>query len=156
MADIAVDLEIARPPAEVRAWWTQAPDDYRASDPREQPHRIVTLSRTPEEWKVLTYWRVPPLRNLRVPETFRFRPDGWDVDVGLPLGLAQKDEFTLAATPGGTRVSIRVTIRARNAWGRLARPAFLRFARRSYARTWRAAAKLCERDAPRLDPSFAR
>jgi hypothetical protein len=151
MADLTVEVEIARPPDEVRAWWTQMPDDYRATDPKEQPHRIVTLRRTPDTWEAMTHWRGPPWGDVKVRETFHFRPDGWDVDVGLPLGLAQKDEFTLAATPTGTRVTIRVSIWPRNLAGRLARPAFLRYARRSYPRTWRAAGRICERDAPRLD-----
>jgi hypothetical protein len=150
--DLEVVLKIPRPPAEVRAWWLDAPADYRASDPREQPHRIVTLRRDGRTWETLTYWRVPPLRNLRIPETFTFREDGWDVDVRLPFGLAQRDVFTLAPTPTGTRVTIQVTVRPRNLVGRLARPAFLRYARKSYPRAWRGAAKLCARDAPRLSP----
>jgi hypothetical protein len=148
--DIVVTVDVARPPREVRAWWTEMPVDYRAADPKEQPHRIVTKERTPERWVVETYWRGPLGREVRLPETFRFRPDGWDVDIVLPFGLRQEDAFLLEATPTGTRVTIRVTVHAPTAGARLARPFFLRYAKRSYPATWHSAARLCERDAPRL------
>ena len=67
-----------------------------------------------------------------------------------PPGLRQKDEFVLEATPTGTRVTIRVAIDAPTAGAKVARPFYLRYARRSYPATWRSAARLCERDAPRL------
>lgn len=148
--DLEVVIEIPRPPAEVRAWWLEMPADYVAADPKEQPHRIVTLRRDATRWETITYWRVPGRANLPVRETFTFRDDGWDVLVELPFGLEQRDEFALTPTPEGTRVRIRVGIWPRNLVGRLARPAFLRYARRAYPATWRRAATICARDAPRL------
>lgn len=148
-------LEIPRAPSEVRAWWLELPDEYRASDPREQPHRIVTLEKSAEHRKMRTYWRGPMGRELVIPETFRYKGAlAWDVDVGLPLGLAQRDEFELEETPeGGTRVHIRVFVWARTLAGRLARGPFVAFyAKRNYPRTWRSAARICARDAPKLAP----
>jgi len=149
--DLRVVIEIPRKSADVRAWWTDLPQDYRASDPREQPHRIVTRSRDARRWAIDTYWRTPFARDLRVPEVFTFRPDGWDVEIALPWGLAQRDRFTLVETPdAGTRVEIEVRVFARRALGRLALPAYRAYARRSFPGLWRAAGKLCARDAPRL------
>jgi hypothetical protein len=87
---------------------------------------------------------------LRIAETFHLRDDGWDVDVHLPMGLQQRDAFTLNEKDGATRVHVDVWIWPRSALGRLARPTMMRYARKEYPRTWRAAAKLCARDAPRL------
>lgn len=148
--DVAVTLDIARPVDEVRAWWVDMPADYVATDPREQPHRIVTRSRTPTRWEIDTYWRGPLGVPLRIGEVFHLREDGWDVDIALPAGLRQRDVFVLAPTPSGTRVTIRAWIWAPSVAARLGLPPMMRYARRSYPRTWRTAARLCERDAPRL------
>lgn len=150
--DIDLVFEIKRPPHEVRAWWTEFPDEYRASDPKEQPHRIVTLEKGEGYRRMETFWRGPLGRELRVPETFRFREHGdWNVEVALPLGLKQLDEFTLEPTHDGTRVHIRVTVQRRSFLGRITRGMFVAFyARKNYPRTWRSAARLCERDAPHI------
>lgn len=155
MEDLVVTVDIRRPPPEVRAWWTELPDEYVATDPREQPHRIVVTKRDGAVMELATYWRGPLGRELVIREMMTLRDDGgWSVDVGLPLGLAQRDEFTLTPTPEGTRVRIGVGVTARTTWGRLMRPLFLAFyARRQYPRTWRAAARICERDAPRRPPA---
>lgn len=151
--DLTVNVHVARPRAEVLAWWTQFPDDYRAQDPQEQPHRIVVRRREPGRVEMLTYWRGPLGREVVVPETFLFREGGdFDVELRLPLGLAQHDRFTFTPREdGGTDVRIEVDVMPRQALGRLTRGAFLSlYARRQYPRTWREAARLCERDAPRL------
>lgn len=148
--DVDLVLDIARPPAEVRAWWLEMPDDYRASDPKEQPHRIVTVRREKDLWEADTHWRGPPWGDIVVRETFHLREDGWDVDVKLPFGLAQRDVFVLSPTPTGTRVRIRAWIWAPTLASALALPAMRAYAKRSYPRTWGAARRLCERDAPRL------
>lgn len=145
MTDLDVTVDIARPPDVVRRWWTEFPTEYRATDPREQPHRIVTLRRDARVLDLLTYWRGPLGREIEVPETFEMRDDGWDVHIRLPFGLRQKDEFFLTPTPTGTRVRILVTIHAPTLAAKLARPAMMIYARRSYPATWRSAARLCER-----------
>lgn len=153
--DLVVTVDIRRPPAEVRAWWTELADSYVATDPNEQPHRIVVKERSGAAMRLVTYWRGPVGRELVIRETMTLRDDGgWSVDVDLPLGLAQRDEFTLTPIPEGTRVRIGVGVTARTMGGRLARPLFLAlYARREYPRTWRAAARICERDAPRRPPA---
>lgn len=151
--DLVVELDIPRSRAEVLAWWTTFPDDYRASDPSEQPHRIVVRERSPGHVRMLTYWRGPAGRELVIPETFVFRPSGdFDVELRLPLGLAQTDRFTFTeAGPGATRVRIEVDVRARSPVGRLTRAPFVAlYARKAYTSTWRTAARICARDAPRL------
>ncbi len=148
------ELRIARPRREVIAWWTGFPDDYRAADPREQPHRIRVLRRGGGGGVIetLTYWRGPLGRELVIPETLHLRgDDGFAVDVTLPLDLRQHDEFTLRERDGVTAVAIAIELRAPTLLARLARPPYWRlYARRMYPRTFAAAARLCERDAPRL------
>lgn len=144
MPDVTVEVRVARPPDVVRRWWTEFPPLYENA--KEQPHRIVTRSRDAAHIDTLTYWRAPFGRELEVPERFTLRSDGgWDVDIRLPFGLAQRDVFTL--TPdgaGGTRVRIDVDIWCRTRGGRLVLGIFKRYARRQYPRTWRAAARWCE------------
>lgn len=143
MTDVAVTLHIARPPEVVRRWWTEFPERYE--NDKEQPHRIVTRSRSAAHIDTLTYWRGPLGRELEVPERFTLRADGgWDVDITLPFGLAQRDVFTLTPEGEGTRVDIAVDIWCRTTLGRLALPVFKRYARKQYPRTWRAAARWCE------------
>ena len=144
MSDLTVEVRIARPPDVVRRWWTEFPPVYENA--KEQPHRIVTRSRDATRIDTLTYWRGPFGRELEVPERFTLRPDGgWDVEIELPFGLAQRDVFTL--TPegqDGSLVRIEVDIWCRTRLGRLALAPFRRYARRQYPRTWGAAARWCE------------
>ena len=149
MPDLSVAVRIARSPDVVRRWWLEFPEVYENA--REQPHRIVTRSHDSAHIDTLTYWRGPPGRELEVPERFTLREDGWDVDITLPFGLAQRDVFTLVPDGGGTLVRIDVDLWSRSPLGRLARRPYLRYARRSYPRTWKAAARWCE-EATALPP----
>ena len=88
-----------------------------------------------------------------MPETFTFRPDGWRVDARLPLGLAQRDEFTLTPTSTGTQVRIQVWVRARHVGGKVALPFYRRYAKKNFPKLWRGAGKLCARDALTLTMS---
>ena len=143
MSDVDVSVRIARPPDVVRRWWLEFPEVYE--NPREQPHRIVTRSRDATHIDTLTYWRGPFGREFEVPERFTLRQDGgWDVDIQLPFGLAQRDVFTLTPVEDGTRLDIAVDIWCRTAAGWLALAPFKAYARRQYPRTWRAAARWCE------------
>lgn len=151
LSDIRVEISIHRPPHEVRAWWWEMPDDYRATDPKEEPHRIVTVSRSADHRDMLTYWRGPGGRVIEVPERMRMDAHGdWTIEVDLPFGLAQRDVFELHPRADATHVTIDVDVWPRAWYGRLARPFFLRYARKWYPRTWNRAAKICERDAPTL------
>ncbi|HUR68496.1 MAG TPA: hypothetical protein VM370_04560 [Candidatus Thermoplasmatota archaeon] len=142
MPDLSVTVHVARPPEVVRQWWLDFPEVYENA--REQPHRIVTRSRSAQHIDTLTYWRGPLGREIEVPERFALRADGWDVDIALPFGLAQRDQFALSSEPGGTRVDIEVDIWCRTRLGRLSLAGYKAYARRSYPRTWRAAARWCE------------
>lgn len=143
MTFLTVDVHIRRPPEVVRKWWLDFPEVYE--NDKEQPHRIVTRSRSDTHIDLLTYWRGPLGREMEVPERFTLREGGWDVDLTLPFGLAQRDVFTLAPREGGTDVRVEVDMWSRGAAGRLALPLFKAYARRQYPRTWRAAVKWCER-----------
>lgn len=149
MADIDVSVHIARPPDVVRRWWLEFPEVYENA--REQPHRIVTRSRDETHIDTLTYWRGPLGREVELPERFTLRERGWDVDLVLPFGLAQRDVFTLTPEGAGTRVDIAVDVWPRTTAGRLARPFFLAYAKRAYSETWKAAVRWCE-EATALPP----
>lgn len=153
MPRMTIEVRIARPAAEVLAWWTGFPDDYRATDPREQPHRIRVVARAPGRLELRTYWRVPLLGELVIPETMHLvSAERFEVDVHFPLGLAQHDTFTLhdesGGEGGGTRVTIELVMWPRNLVGRLMAPLYWHlYGRRMYPRTFREAGRLCERDA---------
>jgi hypothetical protein len=157
MFRMLIDVHVARPRREVLAWWTRFPDDYRARDPREQPHRIKVVDRRDDRVELLTFWRLPLGIELVIPETMRPRPDGdFVIDVHFPLGLDQRDVFTFREENGATHVSIDIRLAARNVLGRLTRPLYWHlYGRRTYPRTFRMAGVLCERDAPRLEEDQA-
>lgn len=146
MSDVHVSIDIRRAPEVVWQWWTEFPEVYENA--REQPHRIVTRARDAVHIDTLTYWRGPFGKELKIPERFTLRANGWDVDIILPLGLAQRDVFTLTPTPEGTRVDIAVDIWCRTALGRLPLGAYKRYARKQYPRTWQATARWCEAATP--------
>ncbi|MBI5497252.1 MAG: hypothetical protein HY904_19720 [Deltaproteobacteria bacterium] len=151
MADFVVDVEVARPRAEVHRWWTGFPDAYDATDPREQPHRIRVLKREGPRIDLHTWWRMPLGVELLIPETVHLQDEGrFHIDVALPLALAQVDRFTLTEKDGRTHVHIEFDVRPRGAAGRLTRPFYLAYMRATFPRSFRTAARLCERDAPHL------
>ncbi len=152
MPHMVIDVRIARPRREVIEWWTRLADDYRAEDPREQPHRIQVVARRPGQMDVLTWWRLPLGIEIAIPETMHLRSDGnFAVDVHFPLGLEQRDEFTFRHESGATHLTVRIDLAARNLIGRLVRPLYWHlYGRRMYPRTFRTAGILCERDAPHI------
>ena len=108
MSDVLISIEIRRSPDIVRRWWTEFPAIYENA--KEQPHRIVTRSRDATHVDTVTYWRGPLGREMKIPERFTLRPDGgWDVDIALPFGLAQRDVFTLSAVPSSASSVCRCT-----------------------------------------------
>jgi len=149
MPDLAYAFDIKRKPREVRAYWTDLPDDYKATSKSEQPFRIVVLRRTPSQLDLMTYWRLAG-RVVKQPETLHLHGDGdWSFDVPLPLGIDQRDDFHMEATPDGTRLHISVSFAPRDWRGRVALPAWQAYASKWYGRTWASAARRCERDAPK-------
>ncbi len=158
MHRMTVDVHVARPRREVVAWWTQLPDDYRAQDSREQPHRIEVVGRHGDRIELLTWWRLLLGIELVIPETMHLRPDeDFVVEVHFPLGLEQRDVFTLREEDGGTHVRIDLELAARNLLGWLVRPLYWYFyGRRKYQRMFLTAGRLCERDAPRFAADAAR
>lgn len=157
---MTIELAIPRPRADVLAWWTDLPDDYRAQDPREEPHRIEVLARDRDGARVdlMTFWRLPLGLLARIPETLRLAPegDGFTVDVHFPLGLRQRDVFTLRDDGrGGTRVTIELVMGARHPLAWVLVPLYWNlYARRVYPKTFATAGELCARDAPRRETNY--
>ncbi len=141
---LSLDLFVRRSPLQVRQWWTEFPDDYRASDPREQPFRIVTLNREGNERRLRTHWRTAEGGEMVVPETLVLKDeDSWTFDVDNPF-FEIHDEFRAMPVEGGTRLEIRSTIRPRaeEGWKRL------ELQRERMARQWNLCPSLCEAAVP--------
>jgi len=149
MTSEVLDLEILirKPPASVRAWWTDYPDDYRAKDPREQPYRILTTRRLPNGRRVRTYWKMPDGSTLEVLEVLNLKPDGsWTYDVPYPnpLGIHVFDEFRPDPSPEGTKLMIHSTLTPGDASGMT----HISELKGYMLQGWKLAAEICERDAP--------
>ncbi len=141
---LSLDLFVRRTPFQVRQWWTEFPDDYHATDPREQPFRIVTLQRAGKERRLRTHWRTADGGEMVVPETLLLMDENsWTFDVENPL-FQIHDEFRTLPVEGGTRLEIRSTIRPRGEAGRKG----LELQRERMARQWRLCPSLCEAAVP--------
>ncbi len=146
-AILSLAFDIRRPPEAVRRWWLEFPDDYRASDPDEQPYRIRVLERTPQRLVVLTSWRGPLGVPLRLRETLGIGSGSrWNARMQM-MGLGVSDEFQGIAAPEGTHLTIRSTVTPISALGRIMRPVVARFLLGMMKRVWKDAARICERDA---------
>ncbi len=144
---ISLECDIRRPPEAVRRWWLEFPDDYRASDPDEQPYRIRILKRTPAAIEVWTYWRTPLAMPMKLRETLgTANLEGWTADMDI-LGLHVHDEFHMAGTAEGTRLTIHSSVKPRSPLGRMIRPVAAHRLLRMMKRVWEDAARICERDA---------
>lgn len=142
---IELDLPIRRPPESVRAWWTDLPDDYHATDPREQPYRIVTKNRTPTDRELVCYWRSPDGSERQTQETLHLNKDGsWAFDVVHPAGFLIRDEFRAVPAEGSTRLEIRSKIT--QSQPNIGVP--IQKQKELMAQLWRNMVEICERDAP--------
>ena len=142
---INLELMIRKPPASVRAWWTDLPEDYQAKDPQEQPYRIVTTRRLPNRRELRTYWRMPDGTAFDFQEILALKPDGsWTFEIPNGIGFHIKDEFRTEPVPTGTKLTIRSTLTPLdpNAASRISTQKEL------MTQGWKGAAKICERDAP--------
>jgi len=147
MVSEVIDLEllIRKPPASVRAWWTEYPDDYQAKDPMEQPYRIVTNRRLPNGRDLRTYWRMPDGSTFDFQEILTLKPDGsWTFDIPSGMGYHIFDEFRAEPAPTGTKLIIRSTLTPLDA----SAASRISTQKELMAQGWKSAAKLCERDAP--------
>jgi len=142
---INLELMIRKPPASVRAWWTDLPEDYQAKDPQEQPYRIVTTRRLPNGRELRTYRRMPDGTAFDFQEILALKPDGsWTFEIPNGVGFHIKDEFRTEPVPTGTKLTIRSTLTP------LDPTAASRISTQKELMTqgWKGAAKICERDAP--------
>lgn len=144
---LSLAFVIRRSPEAVRDWWLEFPDEYRASDPDEQPFRIQTLQRAQGTIQVRTYWRGPLGMPLRLRETLGIgSPRAWTADLRM-MGLHIHDEFHVAAAPEGAHLTIRSTVETTSTFGRLMRPLAARLLLNKMEHIWNDAARICERDA---------
>jgi len=142
-----LELLIRKPPASVRAWWTDYPDDYHAKDPLEQPYRILTTRHLSNSREVRTYWKMPDGTAIDILEILNLKPDGtWTYEVPSPnrLGIHVLDEFRPESTPEGTRLLIHSTLTPKDA----AAANNVSRLKRTMIQGWKQAAEICERDAP--------
>jgi hypothetical protein len=149
MTSEVLDLElmIRKPPASVRAWWTEFPDDYHAKDPREQPYRILTTRKLPNGREVQTYWRLPDGSTPELKEILNLKPDeSWTYEVPYPnpMGIEVFDEFRTEPTPNGTKLIIHSTLTPRDP----AAAGHVSGLKQLMIQSWKQAAEICEHDAP--------
>ncbi len=141
-----LELFIRKPPASVRSWWVDLPEDYQANDPREQPYRIVTLRRLADGRELRTYWRTPDGSTRDMVEILHVKPDGsWTFEIPEhPLGFHILDEFRPEPVANGTKLHIRSVITPREA----SATSRIQTQKERMVQGWKVAAELCERDAP--------
>jgi hypothetical protein len=141
------ELMIRKPPESVRAWWTDYPDDYQATDPREQPFRILTTRRLPNGRELRTFWRLPDGSTMELQEVLTLKSDGnWTYEILYPnpLGTHIFDEFRAEPTPNGTRLLIHSTLTPRDP----AAANRVSGLKEIMISNWKQAAEICEHDAP--------
>lgn len=140
-------FDVKRPPAAIKKWWTDLPDLYEATDPREQPHRIEVVKRTPDGAVLRTHWRMPGGREFTGLETLKVGADGaWSFDLEGFFGVHVRDDFVARPAPGGAVLEVTSTLTADSLKARIALPFVARFARKAFGTTWRTAVDICERD----------
>ena len=142
---INLELLIRKSPESVRSWWIDLPDDYRATDPQEQPYRIVTTRRLPNGRELHTYWRLPDGLAFDFQEILTMKPNGsWTFEIPNGMGFRIMDEFRVEPVSTGTKLTIRSTLTPLDA------SAVSRLSTQKELMTqgWKGAAKICERDAP--------
>ena len=142
---VSLDIFIRRAPLQVRRWWTEFPDDYRAPDPREQPYRVVVLKRRSDGAHLRTYWKRPDGTEIDWEERMTVDQDGgWAFDIHHPLGIDIRDEFHPREAEGGTRLEIRSVLRPKDATA----AAQVVGLRERMTRGWKLCAELCEAATP--------
>ncbi|MDG6998141.1 MAG: hypothetical protein JRN15_03400 [Nitrososphaerota archaeon] len=145
---IELDLIIRRSPDSVRAWWTDLPSDYRASDPREQPYQILSKGLTANgDRELVCLWKSPDGSERQTEEIMHLSGDGlsWSFDV-TGSGFSIRDNFKAVPAEGGTRLEIRSKITP-------IKPeveAMVQTQKERMIQLWKSMVAICERDAPNL------
>jgi hypothetical protein len=145
--EIRMEITIQRAPESVRRWWTEYPDDYVATDPREQPFRIRTLDRKDGKRHVMTTWKRPDGSIAEWEEFLEIFPDGsWTYTIPRNVGNYRIFDRFLPrpGAEGGTVLRIESDVEALT-------PEAVAGIEAQAVRMeagWRAIVPLCERDAP--------
>ncbi len=140
-----IELQIKRTPESVRAWWTNLPEDYQATDPREDPFRIVTLQKLPAGRELLTYWHNDDGSVDQRTEIMRINSDGsWTVEMTDDPRFHFHDTFTVRAAKDRTILTIHQVITAKDpsSAGRIPK------LKKGLVEFFTTMAEICERDAP--------
>ncbi len=136
-----------RPPSEVRSWWVDLPDDCSTRDPREQPHRIVTVKRTETGRELITYWRRALGRERALRETLVVEePFRWSFDVLPAGGFGVHDEFAATPEGAGARLDIESTVTFTTPATRILGPLLTPLVRRMLRRGWADAVAVCDEE----------
>lgn len=142
-----IEFFVRRSPESVRAWWTDLPDDYQATDPKEEPFRIVTLRRFPNGSLLLTYWHNEDQSVRERHEVLVLRGDGgWTVQMTDSPRYHFLDEFNVTPGHDGTYLHLRQTITPKDPTYAKDIPELMK----ELAEFFREMTEICERDAPEM------
>lgn len=133
---LVLDFDVEAPPEALESWWTDLPEVYEASDPREQPHRIQRIEETEDGGRYKTTWRGPMGLPFSLDETLHDEgPGRWRFVIPGP-GYEIEDRYTVEPTDQGCHLEIRSTITYRNLFGKLARRVMIPNWKRQFTETF--------------------
>lgn len=143
---LTLTFDIDASPEALESWWTDLPEVYEASDPREQPHRIERVEETEDGGIYETTWRGP----LGFPFTMTERlhdegPGRWRFVVP-GAGFEIEDRYEVKATEAGAHLTIRSRVAYDNALGKLARKLMLPNWKRQLTETFSNAVEVFEEE----------
>lgn len=146
---LELDYMIACAPPAVRDWWIDLPDDYTATDPKEQPFRIVTKEALADGGRIVeTHWKTPGGAMILEETLSIVSDDAWTFHVPKAMfGYGAIDEFRVESAPGGTRLHIRTTFTTTSRIRRMLAPILLPLVKKVFTANWNAAVVICARDA---------
>lgn len=106
-----LDLHIPASPDQVRAFWTDLPDELHAREPDVQPRRVVTLGRTAEGRDLHTWWSAPDGTEFEMRERLTLEPDGsWTFEARDVMGVHVYETFEVDEAPGGSRLHVHTDL----------------------------------------------
>lgn len=123
--ELVLTFEVDGPPEDLQEWWTDLPDSYEASDPREQPHRIDLVEETEDGGIYETTWRGP--LGVSFPLEERLHQEGpgrWRFVVDGP-GCTIEDRYPVEPVGDGSHLEIRSGMTYDGRLGKLVRKIML-------------------------------
>lgn len=107
MRAFTLEFPVRTSPEAVRRWWTEFPSDYRATDPDEEPFRIVTTGRLPDGTLVLAaHFRGRFGGESVLEERLRVLDDAhWEVAIDA-AGTRTTLDYRVAPAEGGATLTV--------------------------------------------------